>query len=104
MALKSMELSKAEAKEEVAYEPELPRFPWGLCVELNDETLKKLGVTTPPAVGATVMFVAKAVVTSYSKRQDQTDTDEYLSLQITDMDLGGVPPDSSAAAAKLYKD
>jgi hypothetical protein len=101
--LTSMELSPAEAKEETSPEAEAPKYPWGLCIELNEDSLKKLGITSLPAVGATMSIVAKAEVQSASESQYQGDKDTRMSvsLQITDMAVAPVAKDMSAT---LYKD
>ena len=38
-------------------------YPWGLCISLDNDTLNRLGITTPP-VGGMVMITAKALVKS----------------------------------------
>lgn len=77
-------------------------YPWGLCISLDNETLNKLGMTTPP-VGGVVMITAKAIVKSTSERQDDDGTYRRAELQITDMVIA---PDSSepqkTAAQTLY--
>ncbi|ROU17795.1 hypothetical protein EB837_02955 [Kluyvera ascorbata] len=77
-------------------------YPWGLCISLDNETLNKLGVTTP-SVGGVVTITAKAMVKSTSERQDDDGTYRRAELQITDM---GIAPDSSepqkSAAETLY--
>jgi hypothetical protein len=45
-----------------------PRFPYGLCIRLENESLKKLGLEGLPEVGATVQFTAEARVTSASSQ------------------------------------
>ena len=59
MQLVSMQLTEAEAKEESGIAPatsesDLPRYPYGLCLDLDDEALQKLGITDMPAVGSTM--------------------------------------------------
>lgn len=100
MALVSMQMSAEEAKEEAGIEPSRPRYPYGLCIDLNDETLAKLGITELPAVGAQITVLARATVTRVSAYQDQGNEQERcVGLQITDMELEQAGP---SAAEKLY--
>lgn len=93
MKLTSMKLSKAQAKEEVAtlYEPTPPEYPYGTRLCLDDDTLKKLGISDPPKVGAYVMIMAKAEVVSrseYESKHDGKATDsKSCDLQITEMSI-----------------
>lgn len=102
MALVNMKMSAEEAREE--YEPtaaDAPEYPYGLSLNLDDESLAKLGITTLPAVGTTMTLTARVEVCStsqYSNRKGENETS--LSLQITDMELAaGAAPD---AATILY--
>lgn len=77
-------------------------YPWGLCISLDNDTLNKLGIATPP-VGGMVMITAKALIKSTSERQDEDGVCRRAELQITDMAMA---PDSSeppkTAAQTLY--
>jgi len=80
-----------------------PAYPWGLCLDLDDEVLKKLGIPLPD-VANTFTLVASVEVTrtSATKNADGT-ADLRASLQITAMRLidGNNSPDK---AAKLWPD
>jgi hypothetical protein len=87
--MKSMKLSKSESgSNEVAMSSPEMKYPYGLRLELNDETMKKLGLEKLPEVGEVLELNAKVIVERVSqnetkdggKRQD-------MSLQITDMEL-----------------
>lgn len=99
----SMQLSAEEAKEQTSCEPKPgdgPRYPYGLCLYLDDETLAKLGITELPAVGSILTISAQATVTSVGMSQQQDgDKEQRAELQITDMELA--PPRKSAATV-LY--
>jgi len=87
-----MKLSKAEAKSMLgdccpAGESEGPKYPYGLSIQLNDESLKKLGITDVPAVGAKMKLIAEVEVVSTSQYARQEGTDKDVSLQITSMAL-----------------
>ena len=89
MKMVNMKMSKAERKETVpvASEPEGPEYPYGICLNLNKETIEKLGLGTPKA-GATLMLHAMVEVKSVTVT-DEKDGKGYKSmdLQITDMAL-----------------
>lgn len=93
--LVDMELTQAEAKQENSLESEPPKYPWGLCIDLNEDALKKLGIGTLPEVGANMSIVARAEVQSTSTSQYQGDKEKRmcLSLQITDMSVAPVAKD-----------
>ena len=63
-------------------------YPWGLSLELNEESLDKLSIDDLPKVGKEVTIMAKARVTSVSER-DSTEggKSRSVSLQITKMAL-----------------
>jgi len=99
MKLKSMKLAKREAQPEptsIAGKDDGPRYPWGLQLELNDEALEKLGMSSLPKVGKTCTVQAKAIVTGVRENQNQSGTNRSVSLQITDL---GVSVDGGG---KLY--
>lgn len=113
MALKSMAMTAAEAKEMESScvassdmeDADLPKFPYGLTLYLNNTVLAKLGMASMPAVGGVMMLSAKVMVTGTSERQTiGGDPEQCLDLQITDMSLTGSAPSMADRAAKLYKD
>lgn len=104
----NMQLTKTEAKEESGNEPYLPKYPYGLCLYLDDETLEKLGITELPKVGTVMTLTAQVKVTSVRSSETQTEkskgetdenTNSSVDLQITDMELQGVMKD---LAKSLY--
>lgn len=104
-SLINMELSKEEAKEETQPSPaDAPKYPWGLCITLNDDSLEKLGIEQLPETGAVVTIVAKAEVSRTSAYQTQGGENERsMDLQITEMQFGGLDADMLGRAAKaLY--
>lgn len=102
MKMASMKLSEKEAK---AYsEPmavgDAPKYPWGLCLHLDSETLKKLGINELPAVGKKLTIVAQVDVVSVGMSQQRDgDKETRAELQITDMAIEG---DKPPASEKLY--
>lgn len=102
----NMENTPQEAKAQVGLTPEsdAPKYPWGLEISLNDDSLDKLGIETLPAVGTAVTIVAKATVSSTSERATESDgACASMCLQITEMQLSGVQEDALGRATKaLY--
>lgn len=104
--MKSMKLTKSEATEMMpkAVEAEAPAYPWGLRLELNDESMKKLGLDKLPKVGDKMKLEAVVVV----DRVSQVDTKEGgkredMSLQITDMELSAdLSDEKEPTENKLY--
>lgn len=104
MNLTDMKLSPDEAKEMdccVGSESSDggPKYPWGLTVSLDDATLRKLGMSELPQVGAQLRLMAVVEVCSTSQHANQHGTDKCVSLQITQMGLEGEGPQ---AAEILY--
>lgn len=72
-----------------------PKYPYGLCISLEDESLKKLGLDgDEPSVGDIIQFNAIAKVTNVSENESEgTDgtTNKHcrVELQITDMGIPG---------------
>lgn len=68
--------------------PEQGKYPYGLCIHLDDDTLQKPGITSPPAVGGTMLLQAQVMVTSASSDvMNNGEVEGRLTLQITDMEL-----------------
>ena len=99
----SMQMTADEAKEYTSCEAKPgdgPKYPYGLCLYLNDATLKKLGLELPN-VGTELTLTAKVVVISVGMNQQQDgDKEERAEMQITDMELASASGPS--AASVLY--
>lgn len=100
----NLELSKTEAQEESGIDPSLPRYPYGLTIYLDNDTLAKLGITDMPKVGGTMQLTATVKVTGTSERESQNkdgvaETNACVDLQIIAMELAGAAKD---AARSLY--
>lgn len=103
MELKSMKMTDAETQEyssAAAVEP--PRYPWGLCIELDNDALDKLGIPALPAVGETMKIEARVLVSAVSMN-DRADGEKQrrVSLQITEMGIGPDKKETDAAKS-LY--
>ena len=71
--------------------PAGPAYPYGLTVDLNNESLEKLGITEKlPDVGASMVLMATVSVTSVTDEAIETEGAKRLRsvrLQITEMAL-----------------
>lgn len=100
----SMQLTAAEAKEYSVggSNEDLPKYPYGLCLYLDDDSLKKLGMTSTPEVGAAMKLTAKVMVVGVGMDQQQDgDKEQRVSIQITDMELAAAVSGPSTASV-LY--
>jgi len=99
----NLAMTPEEAKSEYGAEPtdsDLPRYPYGLSIYLDDDTLKKLGITDLPKVGTSMPATITVTVTGTSQRATQSNKEgeqmrTCVDLQITDMDI--TMPTKSAA-------
>jgi hypothetical protein len=99
----NLAMTKEEAKSEYGVEPDddsLPKYPYGLTLYLDDDTLKKLGITDLPKVGTSMPATVTVMVTGTSQRATQSSKDgeqmrTCVDLQITDMDIA-MPAKSAA--------
>lgn len=104
--MKNMALTKEERKPttDEAIVSERSKYPHGLEVRLDDESLTKLGIKELPEVGMKLMLEAKVVVESVSQEDKATGKPRrHVGLQITDMSLGENPNSKhSRHAGVLY--
>jgi len=102
MTMKSMALGQKERKK-YALEPcgsdrnKGPKYPWGLRLDLEDETLKKLGIDVSElSSGSEVTLRGKAMISGISVNDSDGKKRSSLSLQITHLEL---PVEGDFAAA-----
>lgn len=99
------EAEREEKPGEIEYDE--PAYSYGLCINLDQEDLAKLGLNALPKVGAEMMIMAKAYVKSTSAYETQgAGKDMSVSLQITDMEIKGETANErqQTAAQGLYGD
>lgn len=89
---------KEEAREMKPSPANIPRYPYGLTLRLEAESLKKLGMLDDlPEVGEDCKFEAVARVTSVSQRADEgQDDNTCVELQICQMALAEDEPAGAA--------
>lgn len=69
-------------------ERDVPQYPRGLRIYLEDDQLQKLGITALPAVGTAMHLMAEAVVESTSAYETQVaGKNMSLCIQITDLEM-----------------
>jgi hypothetical protein len=93
----NMKMSPSEAKEYASPSAlaEAPQYPYGLRIDLNDESLEKLGIGELPAVGSKKVLYAIAEVVRVSHDESMGGpARKSLTLQITDLSCksGGDAP------------
>lgn len=99
----SMKMTAKEAKEYASPSTavaDAPQFPYGLRVELNNDSLDKLAMKDMPKIGdrfTMTCTVEACGCASYTERDG--DENRSLSLQITDMALVPMAAKKSAADA-----
>lgn len=108
MALVDMKLTPKEVKEEKAEysgSPQVPPYPWGLCLRLEKEELDKLKLPSLPQVGEEFHISAVGIVTSVSSAlRDQKDEEKTVSIQITMLDMSDEGPDDGDSVASENKE
>lgn len=84
----------------------MPKYPYGLCLSLNEDQCEKLGISKALKPGTILTIQASAVVTSATERLeddgDDKGNDVSLQVQITEMGCQ-VNGTMRNAAAELYK-
>lgn len=86
----SLKLTKKESKaleKEMSIGPSKDEYPWGTRIELEKDTLEKLGIKELPKIGTKMMIEAKVVVVATRQSTRRDGDSRTLELQITDMDM-----------------
>lgn len=105
MELVSMKNTPAEAKAEVSPAADGgPEYPYGLRLDLNDDALKKLGITSLPEVGTPLVLQARAQVCSTSAYDSQEGgASRCIGVQITDLAIAPAPqPERQVTPDEFY--
>lgn len=102
MKMVSMKMSDAEKKDTMEVKPAgiSQSYPWGLSINLNEDSMAKLGVDLPK-VGEELMLHAMVKVTdSHMSETEGGKKNVSCALQITDMALMGM---EKGPEDRLYK-
>jgi hypothetical protein len=105
--LVSVKITKAEREqrsEPMIAENDYPMYPYGLGVNLDDETLEKLEIDAADLeVGQVLTLVARVEVTSLSSMESKGGTPhQSVGLQITELCLEATESGADHAADALY--
>jgi len=107
MAMKDLKITKKEAKTKsesmVIGSPDQERYPYGLRLDLSNDTLEKLGMTKLPAVGTVLMFEAKAKVVGSRQSATEGSENRSVELQITHIDLEEGETDEEVKEGELTR-
>lgn len=77
------------------------KYPYGLSVSLENESLEKLGLKNLPKAGTIMTLTAQVKVRSVEDRDSEEGSRRSMSLQITSMSLeGGTAKDAVDKALK----
>lgn len=70
---------------------EAPKYPYGLSISFDPDTVKKLGLNEAPEVGDKVKILADGIIKDVSlESSNQDDTKSYsFTIQLTDVDFKG---------------
>jgi hypothetical protein len=105
MGLKSLLTTSQEKREgSILSVEDKPSYPMGLRLELDEETVKKLGLSEMPDVGSFMHLLGKAEVIVVRKEEGRGDDHSFsMTLQLQDADL---KPEASHSKVsnKLYGD
>lgn len=106
--LVSMKIKKGDrdAPQPSTIATDWPLYPWGLCLTLDDDSLKKLGLDAGDLkVGSSMTLVANVEVSSISinDRMGSDGESQNVGLQITDLCLEDRGSKAADLADALYK-
>lgn len=108
MAMKDLKISKKEAKSKneamVIGSSEQERYPYGLRLDLNNDTLDKLGIDKMPSVGTVLTFEAKAKVVGSRQSATEGSENRSVELQITHIDMGSAKEEKAEGELSRAKD
>lgn len=89
MKLTDMKMSKKKkAETEAAPSPSSgPDYPYGLVLNLDKDSLKKLGMDEMPDVGEMCMIHARGEITRVSQSAGENGEDKSVEIQITKLSV-----------------
>lgn len=103
MKMTSMERSQESIKECAPVSCEQDKYPYGLRIHLDNDTLTKLGIKELPKVGDKFMIEAVAMVCDvHANQQDNGKVSKSMGLQICEM-CCEPKTEKKSASEKLYE-
>ncbi len=75
------------------------KFPFGLSINLDDESLSKLGMTKLPAVGEEMIVAGVGKVESVSERSDSNRKSRNVTIQLEQLEVGPLKAGKSIKTA-----
>lgn len=102
VSMKRSEAAKSDAMECSPCHGDMPDYPYGTRLNLDEEQLSQLGITAMPSAGEPMWIEARGVVTGMREEHIDGKLRRGLEIQITDLALDGGPGESMAKT--LYAD
>ena len=103
--LVDMKRSKKDRKSDEAVSSSHEKFPYGLSINLEDESLTKLGFKNLPKVGTKVKVVAEGVVTSVNTHERSGGKpSRNIAIQLEKMSVKGPKSTAVDAVTEAIKD
>lgn len=100
--MKNMKNMKREPQANSTINQKEETYPYGLRINLDEETIKKLGFSGLPKVGQSLELVGKVKVVDVSTRDSESGKVRGLGLQITHLDFDDEKEDKKDPADVLY--
>jgi len=105
--LVDMKISKSEQKEsqgEAVVEADTRKYPYGLQLSLENDSLKKLPNLRKGKVGDVVTIAAAGKIVSLSEIETETKSNKDLTIQIEKIAINGNPDKEFSAGFESKKD
>lgn len=103
MAMVSMKMAPEVEEMPGQAEMDEPSYPEGLCIKLEADQLKALGLTVAPRIGTEMTIMAKVYVKSASETKTFEGVEPMAELQITDIEIQSGQARNDANATLLYR-
>lgn len=96
VSMKRSEEAKSEAMDCSPCHSDMPDYPYGTRLNLDEEQLKQLGITAMPSAGAAIWIEGRGVVVGMREEHIDGKLRRGLDIQITDLALDAGPGESMA--------
>lgn len=99
-----VDMSMSDKEKEEMMSPSPPKYPYGLCISLCEEELKKLGIAEDELeVGDMLHLHSLAKVTSVSSHDNEFSSGCRIELQICYMSGENEEDENKPVTSRLYK-